>query len=252
VIVVDSEPSETSRAADLFVRCDPDRQMETLEVLRAIVRGVAIDPDRASRSSGIPFAELENLALRLQSAHYGALFFEPATCSGPRAIEALLKLIRDLNEGRRFVALELGSTGNASGAASVLAWQSGSPSAVDYGSEFPRHLPGEATLSARLSSGMVDAALIVGRSGPSQLDASTLDRLSQIPTIWIGPGMTRPEKTSVTFRVAQTGIESGGTVARVDGVMLPLRPALKSSLPTDRQVLEMIDQRRKSRATASQ
>ncbi len=49
--------------------------------------------------------------------------------------------------------------------------------------------------------------------------------------------------TTVAFDVARPGIEAGGTVARVDGVMLPLRPAIASGLPTDREILEAIGRR---------
>ena len=251
VIVVGAGPSETSRAADLFVPVAADRQVEALEVLRALARGVAIDPDRAARSTGLPFTTLEGLAARMKAARHGALFFGPGP-GGPRASEALLRLVRDLNEGGRFVGLELGGPGNHPGASAVLAWQAGSPSAVDLGLGHPRHLPGEATLVDRLWDGEVDAVLIVADDPAGGLPADALALLAEVPSIVIAPGSTaRGQAASVAIDVARPGLEVGGTVTRVDGVMLPLRAAIDSGLPSGRDVLDAIFQALDSRAIRS-
>ena len=229
VVVVDEEPSETSRAADLFIEIDRDRQREALDVLRGLVRGISLDPDRSTRSTGLPFPTLEALAERMKAARYGAFFFGPTLGDGEdgrSTAESFLKLVRELNEGRRFVALELGEPGNTAGAASVLSWQAGAPSSVDYGPGYPRHLPGEATLEARLTSGDVDAVLIVADDPAAVLPPDLLSLLAKIPSIVVAPGSTASSwPSAVAFDVARTGIEAGGTVTRVDGLMLPLRPA---------------------------
>jgi formylmethanofuran dehydrogenase subunit B len=249
VIVVDEEPSESSRAADLFVRVAHDRQPETLAILRALVKGVKLDPDRAARSAGLPFAQLEELADRLKQARYGAFFFGPdlnANDLGAMAIEPALTLVRDLNDGRRFVAMELGHPGNSAGASAVLTWQTGASSAVDFSLGYPRHLPGEATLMDRMARREVDVVLIVA---DDPWDVLPIDQvvagLENVPLIVIAPADTdlRERPSTIVFDVARPGIEAGGTVSRVDGVMLPLRPAITSSLPTDRDILEAIGRR---------
>jgi len=240
IIAVDHKPTATAAASDLCVHVEPDRQGEALDALRAIVRAVAIDSDRAEASTGIPFPALLDLADRLTRARYGAFFFGTSP-GGAWAVEGALKLVRDLNVGRRFVALELGEGGNAPGAASVLAWQGGAPSALDFGRGFPRHLPGDATLADRLGIAGVDAALLVADDPAAHLPPDLLARLGPIPTIRIAPGATSPALGSaVAFDVARPGIEAGGTVVRVDGVMLPLRPAIAAGVPTDREVLDAI------------
>jgi formylmethanofuran dehydrogenase subunit B len=247
VIVIDSKPTETSRAADLFVPIDIERQAETLDVLRALVKGIKLDPDRVERSTGSSYATLEGLAGRLMAARYGAFFFGPGldgNGAGAVPFVAAFSLVRDLNEGRRFVALELGSPGNAAGASSVLAWQVGAPRAVDFGLGYPRHLPGEATLKDRMAVGEVDAVLIVADEPSNFLPVDDAMRLTGVTTIVIAPGATRGERwPAVGFDVVRPGIEAGGTVARVDGVMLPLRPAIETDLPTDREILEAIARR---------
>ncbi len=247
VVVVDSEETETARAADLFVRIDLDRQAEALAVLRALVRKVSMDPDRADRSACVPFSTLEALAVRLTSAHYGAFFSGPSLgrgLGGARACEAAMALVRDLNDGRRFVTLDMGGPGNGPGASGVLSWQAGAPSSVDFGEGFPRHLPGEATLIARLETGDVDVVLIVADDPAVMLSTETLERLVKIPVVVIAPSATAWNRPSaVAFDVARPGIEAGGTVARIDGVMLPLRPAIASGLPTDREILDAFEKR---------
>ncbi len=240
VVVVDQKPTATAAASDLCVHVEPDSYGETFGVLRALVRGVAIDPGRAEEATGVPFSALEDLAARLMRARYGALFFGPMP-GGSWAVEGALTLVRDLNVGRRFVALTLGEAGNPAGAEAVLSWQAGAPSAVDFGRGYPRHLPGDATLADRLAAGAVDAALIVADDPAVGLPAEDLARLGSIPTVAIRPGATADGPTpGVAFDVARPGIEAGGTVGRVDGVMLPLRPALRAGGPTDREVLEAI------------
>ncbi|WP_435009586.1 formylmethanofuran dehydrogenase subunit B [Tundrisphaera lichenicola] len=240
IVVVGHEPSATSARSDLCVHVPPDRRTEALVSLRAMIKGIPLDPDRVEQSTGCPFESLEDLARRLMKARYGAFFFGPSMGEGPggdRAVEAALSMVADLNEGRRFVALTLGSPGNSGGAESVLAWQAGAPSAIDYGRGFPRYLPDEATLADRLDRGEVDAVLIV----EGELPPALLEKMGNVPTIRIAPGATRPGvPSSVGFDVGRPGIESGGTVARVDGVMLPLRPSIAAGLPTARGILEAI------------
>lgn len=245
VIAVDAANTATAGASDLFVRLDPDRQGDALWALRALVRGLAIDPGRVEAATGLPFATLEDLAGRLARARYGAFFFSGESIGrgrgGAWAAEGALLLVRDLNQGRRFVAIGMGGPGNPGGAEAVLGWQAGAPSAVDYGGGTPRHLPGEADLAARLAAGEVDAALIVADDPALDLPPGLLALLDEVPTVVVAPGATAPGRPSaVAFDVARPGIESGGTVARVDGVMLPLRPSIDAGLPTDREVLEAI------------
>ena len=231
LIVVDDRSTPSARLADLQFAIHPDRRASALWALRALVQGLALDPLVAAEAAGLPSSDLQDLADQLTRARFGALFFDPAADSFE--IEGLLTLVRDLNQGRRFVALSLGSAGNAAGAESVLAWQSGFPAAVDFALGHPRHLPGDASLAARLASRSIDVALIVMDDPPGPI--------GEIPTIVIVPGATGlAPAPAVAFNVARMGIEDGGTVARADGVMLPVRPALDSSLPPARSILEAI------------
>ena len=225
VVVVDESPTASSAVADRFVRIVRDEQGEVLATLRALVNG-----------RDIPDADepLKELAETMKSASYGAFFFG-GTLGCSANVEEALKLVRDLNVATRFVALTMGSPGNAAGAEAVLSWQAGSPAAVDFSAGYPRFLPEDATAEMRLARGEADAALIVADDPSSWLSAKAMGHLRAIPTIVVGARGW--DEATVTIVTAFPGIHSGGTVMRCDGATLPLRPSLATDLPSDHDVL---------------
>jgi formylmethanofuran dehydrogenase subunit B len=243
VIVVDCEPSATSAKADLFLPLAKDAEFEVLWTLRALVAGVALDPASVERSTGMSLATAQGLAQRLLGARYGAWFHGPELGQGrggSARVEAALGLVRDLNARTRFVILSLGAAGNTAGAEAVLTWQAGAPRSVDFGGDFPRApLEGSAAV-AQLERGAADAALIVADADLEWLPASARKHLAQIPRILIAPQATAASDApaaEVALAAATPGIDAPGTVTRVDGVVLPLRPPLAATVPTDRQWL---------------
>lgn len=229
IVVVDAERTATAEGADGFAHVDRDRQGEALATLRMLAGGIepnAVDP------------ALRELAATMRRARYGAFFFGPSLTRSSD-IEEAIKLVRDLNATTRFVALSMGGPGNAAGAEAVLCWQAGSPRAVDFAAGFPRFLPDEATAERRLSRGEADAALVVADDPAEFLSPDALAFLHTIPTIAIAP-MATDRRATVALNSATTGIDAGGTVMRCDGALLPLRPALATTLPDDRAWLAAI------------
>jgi formylmethanofuran dehydrogenase subunit B len=65
--------------------------------------------------------------------------------------------------------------------------------------------------------------------------------LASIPRITIAPEATSKWRPAgVALASATAGIDASGTVTRVDGVALPLRPGLAANLPTDGDLLRAI------------
>ncbi len=129
VIVVDQERTATAEQADLFVKIDASHQFEVLWVLRALVRGVALDMTRVQEIAGADLPRLlQELGERLMAARYGAFFHGPLITQGTMSeaaatLETAYALVRDLNRQARFVILDMGEPGNSQGGEAVLTWQ---------------------------------------------------------------------------------------------------------------------------------
>ena len=74
VVVVDEKHTATAEQADLFVEMDASRQFEALWVLRALVRGAAVDEARVREHTGIELPRLKELAHRLMAAQLRDVF----------------------------------------------------------------------------------------------------------------------------------------------------------------------------------
>ena len=250
VIVVDRERTRTADQADQFVKIDDDQQFEILWILRALVQGLSPDPARLKtmQDTGPSLEALRHLANALAKARYGAFFhgsmLEHGTLAEAEAnLEAASGLVRDLNTTSRFVMLGLGAPGNVAGAEAVLTRQTGFPASVDLSAGYPASVPGVSSALDRLSRGEVDLALIVGELSLDGFDESARAQLGRVPRIVLAPpgslsiGLSEPD---VRLNTSTPGLDEEGTVMRVDGVSLPLRPVLPSTRPSAGAWLESI------------
>ena len=159
-------------------------------------------------------------------------------------VEAVLALVRDLNAYTRFVARAMRDGGNVTGADSVLTWQTGYPFGVNLSRGYPRFNPGEYTAAEMLARGEVDAALIVTSDPLSEFASESRERLAAIPYISLDFRETPTARAAtVAFTTAAYGIETPGTVYRMDDVPIPLRPSLESPHPSDFEILSGIERR---------
>jgi formylmethanofuran dehydrogenase subunit B len=248
VIVIDDRPTATARSADLVVGLPADRDAELVAVLRLLVRRPGTDPEPLARGVGLEPAAFSGLATRLTGARYGALFFESRTNEerGARVgWEAVATLVRYLNEVSRFVLLGLESGWNPSGAESALTWQAGFPQGVDFGPGFPAPLDESGTLDEILNARETDAVVAVADPFPEDLSEPARAFLGTIPTVIIAPVATRRPggRPSVALASATCGIDVEGTVTRVDGVVVPLRPLREGRFPSDRAWLKELSKR---------
>ena len=221
---------------DLAIEFDPGRASSFYPALRAIVNGVSLDPRDVEKATGVPLPRLAELAHRLKSARYGAFVYGSLGWSRGLS-EAFLALVRDLNDRARFVAIE--PRDDAAGRA-VSTWQAGYGGDVDLGRGSPRQLAREGVLD-RIREGEVDTLLVVGDGHPERLDFPRIvirpARPVMAPVHANLPG--GPE--DVCIPAGCVGIDEGGTVARFDGVMLPLRPPFPDGRVSQVEVLRRIE-----------
>lgn len=246
VVLVDVRRTPSAPVADIFVQVKPGKDFEVLWTLRALVKGRRVDPS-IEECTGVPLTTLEDLAQRMKSCRYGVLFFGMGlTMTRGRHFNsgAVLALATDLNQYTHFVAKPVRGHGNVTGADNVVSWQTGYPFGVNFSRGYPRFNPGEFTTVDALARGDTDAALIIASDPASNFPRAAVEHLKCIPVIALDP---KPSDTTQLARVAFTtatyGINTGGTVYRMDDVPVTLRPAFESPYPSDEQILTAIKER---------
>lgn len=238
LVVADVRPTATSAQADLFLPVQPGCDFEALWTLRCLVRGETPLPDAVT---GAPLDQLATLAQRMKKCRFGVVFFGlglSMTGLGHRSVEALLRLVDDLNDYTRFYARRMRVQGDVTGADTVLAWQTGYPFSVNLSRPYPRYNPGEFSAQDLLERGEVDACLLLGTEGTARFSPLALQHLQRIPTIALDyPTVASAPVPTVRFTTAVYGIHRSGTAYRMDEVPIPLRTVLPSNYPTDEEIL---------------
>ena len=246
LVVVDIQPTETSKEADLFIQVEPGGDFDVLWTLRGLVQGLTFSEDNVA---GVPMAVLRDLAERMKGCQCGVFFFGLGLTQrgvGHANVEALLRLTRDLNAHTRFHARRMRVYGDVAGADTVLCWQTGYPFSVNLARGYPRYSPGEYSANDLLGRGEVDACLLVGSEGIEPLSAAAKEQLAKIPVIVLDypqadiPALEQPLIPAVKFTTAVYGIHCPGTAYRMDELPIPLRPVLSSEYPSDDEVLSAI------------
>lgn len=239
--VVDVVETATAAQADSFIRVTPGGDFELIWVLRALAAGIDLP---AYDYAGVPWASITALAERLRTCTYGVVFFGLGlTRHGPAHanVEALLRLVTDLNAHTRFVARRMRIPGDVAGADTVLCWQTGYPFAVNLARGFPRYQPDEYSANRLLARGEVDAAVLVGSEGIPLLAPAAQAALAALPTVVLDyPTATCPWQATVRFTTAVYGLHRVGTAYRMDEVPIPLQAILPTHLPADHEVLQQL------------
>ena len=261
VVVVDTQRTETAELADSLIHVEPGGDFELIWALRMLCskdpilaggtgNGTAASigpPFLPETVAGVPREQIAALAERLKGCRYGAVFFGLGLTAHavPHAnVEALLRLVTDLNAHTRFVARRMRVPGDVAGADSVLCWQTGFPFSVNMARGYPRYNPGEYTANILLERGEADAVVMVGSEGIGKLSTAAQRHLQSTDNIVLDyPTTECPIPATVQFTTAVYGIHRPGTAYRMDEVPIPLRRVLDSPLPSDDEVLRAIGNR---------
>ena len=245
--LVDARKTKTASEMNDFYQIKPGRDFEALWTLRAIAKGVELDPLQVLEDTGIALNRWQALMDRMKAAKFGVILYGTGmTMTGTKHLDAdaIWALVRDMNSYTRFAARPLRGSGNLAGADNVLSWQTGYLFGVNMSRGYPRFSPGEYTANDTLSRGEVDAAMIVACDPITSLGQAAQEQLGRIPLIAIGSQQTSTKSAAtVAFTTATYGIHEPGTVYRMDDVPIPLRPALSSPHPSDFDVLSGIEKR---------
>ena len=246
VVLVDVRKTASSPVADINIRVKPGKDFEMLWALRALIKDKKIDPS-IEEVTGISLEALQDLAERMKNCRYGVVFFGMGlTMARGRHFNsgALFSLATDLNEFTHFVVKPARGHGNVTGSDNVVSWSTGYPFGVNFNLGYPRFNPGEFTTVDTLSNGDADAAMFIACDPASNFPKAAIEQMKRIPVISLDPKHTITSSLAhVAFTTSTYGINTGGTVYRMDDVPIPLRPAFDSPFPGDEEILTAIKNR---------
>ena len=97
---------KAAEEADLFIQIKPRKDFEALWTLRALAKGVLLDPVLVEAETGVPLATFQALMDKMKKAKYGVILFGMGlTMNRGKHLNtyALLSLARDMNAHTRFV-----------------------------------------------------------------------------------------------------------------------------------------------------
>jgi len=249
-VLIDVRRTKSAKAADIFLQIKPRSDFELAWALRGLTKGVDIDPD-IEHKTGISLETLTDMMDRMKRAKFGAILFGMGlTMTRGKHInsEAVLALARDMNQHTRWVAKPMRGHGNVTGADNVVSWSTGYPFGVSLTRGYPRFNPGEFTTSDVLARGEADAALIVASDPMSNFSQPAREHLKNIKSIVLDPKLSETAKVAtVAFTTSTYGINTAGTVYRMDDVPIPLRPAFDSPYKSDYEILKAIEHRIRER-----
>ena len=178
-------------------------------------------------------AGLRALAERLHAARYAVISGSSAKLPGQGAliVEALYRVINELNRTTRAAALWIGGGNGVATANQVFTWLSGVPLRSRAGPRGLEHEPLRYGSLRLIAQGAVDALLWV-----ASFDADSVPPDNTLPMVVLGhPALAERCRRagSIFIAVSTPGIGSAGHVFRTDGtVLMPLRAARPDGLPT--------------------
>lgn len=253
-VLIDVRKTKTAKAMNLFLQLKPRSDFELAWALRGLAAGVEIDPD-IEQVTGISLEALKDLVDRMKAAKFGVILFGMGltmTRGKHLNTEAVLALTRDLNKYTRFAAKPMRGHGNVTGADNVVSWSTGYSMGVNLNRGYPRFNPGEFTTSDVLARGEADAALIIASDPMSNFSNPARKHLAKINTVVLDPKLSETAKiATVAFTTATYGINTPGTVYRMDDIPIPLRPAFESPYRSDEEILKAIEKRIREKQLAS-
>jgi formylmethanofuran dehydrogenase subunit B len=190
---------------------------------------------------GIPAIEFLSFSKQIKEADYIAIFYGNGLLHAPHGsntLPLLAKIAKRLDrKNRPCVTLPMVALCNSTGVVKTSLKETKLPFSIDFISQTPKPYP---SVPDGIRANEFDAALIVGWDALSFLPRPVAKSLQSIPIISLStqPTITTRE-SSVVIPTALTGAETDGTVYRMDGKAVQLRPFAKAppNIPTEHQVI---------------
>ncbi|MDM7918987.1 MAG: formylmethanofuran dehydrogenase subunit B, partial [Methanosarcina sp.] len=235
-ICIDVRKSHTAKiCGNYFFQIPPAGDAEFIDALMAALAGKL-----PKTSYNFPPKRILELANILKGAKFGVVFVGLGLIYSLENLEPLIRLMNALNEKSNFHLVPMVGHYNMRGFNENLFEETGYVNSVKFEEGTVKHGP-EYSIVESLKAKAVDAALIIGSDPLSSLPRSISKNLLEIPTIVIDPCETlTSRKAKVYINTAISGVESGGSATRMDGVKVEFKPVIETKRPSDEAVLKKI------------
>ncbi len=243
VSVIDIRETESMRLANHQLILAPNSgDVEFLQALIAELEGT--QDHLPEKVGGVPTIEFLSFAKQLRDADNVALFYGNGLVHSTHAAQTLpflAKLSKLLNRGNhRCWTLPMVAYCNTIGSVKTSVATTKLPFSVDFISKGVKAVE---SIQTSITDSEFDSVLIAGWDALSFLPGPLAKALSSLPSIALSthPTLTT-DKATVVFPVALTGMETTGTVYRMDGTPVQLQPFAKApkGVPTEEKLLSQL------------
>ncbi|MEX2707358.1 MAG: formylmethanofuran dehydrogenase subunit B [Candidatus Freyrarchaeum guaymaensis] len=246
LVVIDVRKTRTGKVANQVLEIEPNKDYELISAMRMILKGENV---KEKEVAGIPVKTLNQLIQTWKTQQFGVIFVGLGLSMSRgkyRNIEALYKLVQELNEYTRFVAIPMAGHFNMVGFNQVATWLAGQPFGLDLSKGSIYSNPGETTGAEIIMRDEFDAMLVVASDPISTMPLPIARKIAKKPLVVIDC-LENPtvKNADVVFPAAITGVEAEGTAYRLDSVPIRLKKFLEpcNDCKPDDEILSLLLER---------
>lgn len=224
LVIIDVRKSRTGKVANQVLEVEPNKDYELISAMRMLLKEKNV---REKEVAGIPVKTLNQVIQTWKTQQFGVIFVGLGLSMSRgkyRNVEALYKLVQELNEYTCFVAIPMAGHYNMVGFNHVATWLTGEPFGIDTSRGDIYSNPGETTGAEIITRDEFDAMLVVASDPISMMPLPIARRITSKPLVVIDCLENPTSKNAdVVFPAAMTGIEAEGTAYRLDSVPIRLK-----------------------------
>jgi formylmethanofuran dehydrogenase subunit B len=235
-VAIDVRKSHTAKiCGNYYFQIPPKGDAEFIDALTAGLSGKL-----PKTSYNYPPKKILELANILKGAKFGVIFVGRGLTDSLENLESFFRLMKILNEKANFHLIPMVRSYNTMGFNKNLFAETGYVNSVKFENDTVKHGP-EYSIVESLRAKTVDAALIIGSDPLSLLPGSIAKKMLEIPVISVDHCETMTSKhAKVYINTAISGIDSGGSAIRMDGVKVNFEPAIETNRLSDEVILKKI------------
>jgi formylmethanofuran dehydrogenase subunit B len=243
LMIIDVRKSRTGKVANQVLEIEPSKDYELISAMRMILKGKSV---KEKEVAGIPVKTLNQIIETWKTQQFGVIFVGLGLSMSRgkyRNIEALYKLVQELNQYARFVTIPMAGHYNMVGFNHVATWLTGQPFGIDTSRGDTYSNPGETTGAEIIARDEFDAMLVVASDPISMMPLLIARRIASKPLVVIDCLENPTTKNAdVVFPAAMTGVEAEGTAYRLDSVPIRLKKFIEphGDCKSDEEILSLL------------